>query len=161
VETPVLTALCRYFWRQTYDSTASQTYSKLRLICTDEAPQNPDEMILQCSNPECGKWLHVKCIAEDAVAKAGEGDGSSKPRKKSSSPTKKRKSKTDDPQIGPSSKAQAKASMGAITAEVIVAGVPDGPDEEPAEKTEIIITDENGEQKSEPVACLFCKQTIE
>lgn len=44
---------------------------ELRKICVDDAPQNPDEMILQCGNKECRRWQHVKCIAEAAVEAAG------------------------------------------------------------------------------------------
>ena len=61
----------QYFWRQTYDVANTKKFSKLRTICIDNKPQNPDEMILQCANAECRKWQHVKCIAEAAVKQAG------------------------------------------------------------------------------------------
>lgn len=46
----------------------------LRKICVDDAPQNPDELIVQCSNGGCRKWLHVRCIAEQALQRASEFD---------------------------------------------------------------------------------------
>lgn len=77
----------QYFWRQTYDHANTKTYSvwhstplwasqdadviqALRHICIDKAPQNPDELIVQCSEEACRKWMHVRCIAEQAVQRA-------------------------------------------------------------------------------------------
>jgi hypothetical protein len=95
--------------------------------------------------------LHVKCIAEAAAAQAGDGDGST-PRKKSEG---------DEVQIGPTWKGQAKASKGGMTAEVMVERMPHRLEDKLAERTEILITDENGEQRSGKVACLYCQQIID
>lgn len=45
-------------------------FQALRQICIDKAPQNPDELIVQCSNGDCRKWMHVRCIAEKALQRA-------------------------------------------------------------------------------------------
>lgn len=150
----------RYFWRQTYDFVSTKTFSKLRLICVDEAPQNPDEIILQCPDPDCRKWLHVKCIAEDAVARAN-NDLPARGKRKSTGPTPKKRSTLTDPSISPNSAAQAIALNGLVTAEVFIRGLPDGPDEHPAENTEIVLTSEDGEKRSESICCLFCHTAIE
>ena len=62
----------QYFWRYSYDFANTKTFSELRKMCIDSAPQNPDEVILQCGSAECRKWQHVKCITETAVQSAGE-----------------------------------------------------------------------------------------
>lgn len=61
----------QFFWRQTYDHVGTKTFSHLRKICVDDAPVNPDEMILQCGKDGCKKWQHIKCIAEAAVKQSG------------------------------------------------------------------------------------------
>lgn len=79
----------QYFWRQTFDYVGSKTFSvgifyelceanvrltrmqKLRQICKDNRPQNPDEMIIECSNEGCRNWLHANCIVEQAAKAAG------------------------------------------------------------------------------------------
>ena len=61
----------QFFWRHTYDHVGTKTFSELRKICVDNAPVNPDELILCCGNQECKKWQHIKCIAEAAVQDAG------------------------------------------------------------------------------------------
>lgn len=139
------------------------------MICKDSAPQNPDEMILQCANKECNKWMHVKCIAEEAVREAGKcrdlqrisifnsytADDAADEQKA----TKKRK--LDNIKIGPRSLAQAKAQKGSFTAEIFIKGLPDGEESTPAERTEIIVTDGEGEKHAQSVGCLFCGTEIE
>lgn len=44
---------------------------KLRQICKDNRPQNPDETIIECSNEGCRNWLHAKCVVEQAAKAAG------------------------------------------------------------------------------------------
>lgn len=61
----------QFFWRQTYDYVGTKTFSDLRKICVDNAPVNPDEMILQCGKEDCRKWQHLRCIAEAAAQQAG------------------------------------------------------------------------------------------
>lgn len=35
----------QYFWRQTFDCANTKTFSKLRHVCIDQAPVNPDEVL--------------------------------------------------------------------------------------------------------------------
>jgi len=129
----------------------------------DDAPQNPDEMVLQCSSADCRKWLHVKCIAEDAVRRAAEAASGEQPGlTKSPTGKKKAKEKRKSKAKGDiDSSAQAVAQKDAFTAEVLLEGLSQGTDSEPAERTEIVFTDGQGEQRSESVRCLFCSSEIE
>jgi hypothetical protein len=52
----------------------------LRKICIDDAPQNPDELIVQCSNGDCREWMHVRCVAEKALQRAREYTSFVRPR---------------------------------------------------------------------------------
>lgn len=63
--------------------------------------------------------------------------------------------------ISDDSSAIAKAAIDEITSEVMIKGLPEGPDLNPATATEIIITDENGERHVESLCCLFCDKAIE
>lgn len=62
----------QYFWRQTYDAAYTKTYSELEHFCIEDAPHNPDDMIVQCDQDHCKRWMHVKCIARDAAQRASE-----------------------------------------------------------------------------------------
>lgn len=125
---------------------------ELRKICIDNAPQNPDEMILQCANRDCRKWLHVKCIAERAVQEAAEDTPSAK---------KQKKARPKDLSIGSSSSALAKAEKDSFVAEVFLKDLPDGKEHAAAKASEIVVTSSKGEQSSQDVCCLFCGTEIE
>lgn len=56
---------------------------------------------------------------------------------------------------------QAKAFKEPYTAEVYVSGLPNGPEQTSAEKTQVKITDAEGGSRLLSVHCLFCKQEIE
>lgn len=145
---------CRYFWRQTYDYANTKSFSELRQICRDQTPQNPDETILQCSSAKCRKWMHVKCIAEDALERATEGkEAPAKKRKSQGSNTKK---KGRPRELSPT--ATAMATTESLIAEVFIAELPA---ETPAGRTEIVVTDEDGTQTSEEVKCLLCGEVVE
>ncbi|KAK4993259.1 hypothetical protein LTR50_000557 [Elasticomyces elasticus] len=59
-----------YFWRQTLN-VETNTLSELTKHCIDNAPHNPDELLLQCSDTvNCRKWLHMRCIVENAAERA-------------------------------------------------------------------------------------------
>jgi hypothetical protein len=185
-----------YFWRQTYDFANTKTFSvwreysceverdranknlqDLRLICVDEAPQNPDELIVQCSSAGCRKWLHVRCIAEQALQRASESipscfsacmsitsdhppvDDQAAPKR--SSKAQKKKSKPRKSISNPKTTPVAEVSKGSIKAEVFFKGHPDGTKGESATEDEIVITIEDGEQYSENVCCLFCGAEID
>ncbi|EMC95259.1 hypothetical protein BAUCODRAFT_72155 [Baudoinia panamericana UAMH 10762] len=144
-----------HFWRQTYDFVTTKTFSALRLICTDRAPQNPDEMIVQCSNTDCRKWMHLRCIAEDAVSRAADG---SPPKKKKNG---KRKSKADNVVLTAESPALAAAWKGSFTALVYVKGEPKDAGEKRAASTKIVIRDVDEDQEEElDVRCLFCHSIV-
>ncbi|KAF2164080.1 hypothetical protein M409DRAFT_68019 [Zasmidium cellare ATCC 36951] len=151
----------QYFWRQTFDYVGSKTFSKLRQICKDNRPQNPDEMIIECPNADCGNWLHARCVVEQAAkAAAEEASGKAK-----SNTHKKRQSRnvyTDTNRTPPA----AKAKQGNFTAELYLASPPSTePDEisvkPAATKPEIIITDPKGEKQAQDLYCLCCSKPIE
>jgi hypothetical protein len=147
----------------------------LRKICVDDAPQNPDELIVQCSDGDCRKWMHVRCIAEKALQQAREYSSLVRPHSisdlhflvddqaapKRSSKAQKKKGKLKNPANNPNLTAVAVASKGSITAEVFIKGHPDRPKVEAAEEDEIIITTGDGEQYSEDVRCLFCGTEVD
>ncbi|KAK5120438.1 hypothetical protein LTR85_006377 [Meristemomyces frigidus] len=144
-----------YFWRQTYDFANTKTFSKLRSICRDQSPQNPDEMILQCPNKDCRKWMHVKCIAEDAVERAG---GAEEPRTKKRKSAGAAKKKGRAKEFEMSTSCSAAAQVDSVSAEVFVAGAPK---EDPAKTTEIVVTNADGEKQTENVRCLVCGEEVE
>lgn len=183
----------QYFWRQTFDYVNTRTFSvsgsssssdclptnpskKLRLICIDSAPQNPDELILQCSNETCRKWLHVKCIAERAAQQAGKvvqtqlssaSDTDlhiayhATSKKNGASSAAKKRGRPKNLFISDESPAVAKAVKGPFTSEIFIKDLPQCDDAKPATSTEIIITDDKGEQHSEDICCLFCDEVVE
>ncbi|KAG9763092.1 terpenoid synthase, partial [Aureobasidium melanogenum] len=55
-----------YYWRQTYHHD-TRILSSLNSICECRQPQNPDRLVIKCSNQTCGIWLHASCLAQDAV----------------------------------------------------------------------------------------------
>ena len=63
--------------------------------------------------------------------------------------------------IGAIALAQAKAQTGSFTAEVFIQGLPNGDNQTPADKTEVVITKAGGEKQSQDVRCLFCDEEIE
>ncbi|KAK5133253.1 hypothetical protein LTR08_007987 [Meristemomyces frigidus] len=144
-----------FFWRQTYDFANTKTFSALRLICRDQSPQNPDEMILQCSNKECRKWMHVKCIAEDALERAGKEQPTSAKKRKSSGSTRR---KTKAKALSVSESCSAASHSDTVSAEVFIANTPK---DHPAETTETVITGADGEKQSESVRCLVCGEEVE
>jgi hypothetical protein len=186
-----------YFWRQTFDFANTKTFSvwqesarvrskdmlltrtsqDLRKICVDEAPQNPDELIVQCSSAGCRKWLHVRCIAEQALQRARESiqsnpsacmsiitdrhpvDDQAAPKRSSKAQRKKSTSRksVSKPSVTP----VAEVSKGSTKAEVFFKGHPEGAEDKAAKEDEIIITTADGEQYSENVCCLFCGADVD
>ena len=63
--------------------------------------------------------------------------------------------------IGANSQAAAKAQTDSFTAEVFIKGLPNVDGQTPAEKTKIVITNADGENKTKDVSCLFCGSKIE
>lgn len=186
-----------YFWRQTFDFANTKTFSvwqdhallglerilltrnlqELRKICVDEAPQNPDELIVQCSSASCRKWLHVRCIAEQALQRASEFDATwdickrnitdhlpvdDQAAPKRSSKAQRKKSKSARKSVSnPKTTPVAEVSKSSTKVEVFFKGHPDGAKGEPATEDEIVITTEDGEQYSENVCCLSCGAEVD
>ena len=59
------------FWRQTYNVTTKKL-SSLRRYCICKQPTNPDNILVRCSNQNCAKWLHAKCIEDDVIKRTHE-----------------------------------------------------------------------------------------
>lgn len=150
----------QFFWRQTYDY-MDKTFSKLRQICKDNRPQNPDEMIIECPNEGCRKWLHANCVVEQAAKSAAE-EASGKA--KSNTPKKRQPRSVYTGSNRPP--AAATASKGNFTAELFLSSPPNTePDEisvrPAATKPEIVITDPKGEKQAQDLYCLCCSKPIE
>lgn len=61
------------FWRQTFDcpdGSGTGELSTLRKHCIDEAPFNPDTLLIHCD--ACGLWLHSECLEHEAIRQAHE-----------------------------------------------------------------------------------------
>ncbi|CAD0106195.1 unnamed protein product [Aureobasidium uvarum] len=125
-----------YYWRQTYNYDTKQL-----------SPQNPDHLIIKCSNEACGIWLHASCLAQDAVQRKTQQNGD-----KAESNGKKRARKSINKNFIKSAE-DAVAEDDTIRAEV--------PTPE-SEAPKIIITDKKtGDETEEPVHCLVCKELVE
>ncbi|KAI9769343.1 MAG: hypothetical protein M1840_004044 [Geoglossum simile] len=57
-----------FFWRQKYHMILRHL-SKVREHCICRRSHNPDSLMIGCNNPDCKKWLHEECIAEDVLRK--------------------------------------------------------------------------------------------
>lgn len=146
------------FWRQTLDVTkksfvlsvrcpaqihclALTGTQKLPMHCVDNAPCNPDQLLIQCSS--CSKWLHGPCIEKAALHEAYESFDLTYPEEdtaaKDESPKRKRKAPL--------------ALLATINSTL-------------SGKTRLTITDRRlGLKKRKtwdvPIKCLFCEATIE
>ncbi|KXT07631.1 hypothetical protein AC578_10121 [Pseudocercospora eumusae] len=146
-----------FFWRQTYDFASSGTYSELHKICVDNKPINPDQVILQCSNAKCRKWLHVNCIAEKAVK---EYESVNETKKAANTP--KKRGRPKNLKISPDSKASGLATneTGTVTAHIFIKGLPDGPKDIPAGSSEVVVMDGDTQEHAEDLLCLHCLEPI-
>ncbi|KAM3420317.1 hypothetical protein BST61_g3600 [Cercospora zeina] len=144
----------QYFWRQTYD-VVTKKYSELRKICRDKVPANPDQLIIQCSRESCRQWLHVKCLAEDALRNHGNAA-----KKNNRKPITRPKDDVND-RTGATPAAYTQNKKKTITSEVYLRGDPNGPHEIPATKSEIVVTPEDGEAYAQDLHCLLCREPIE
>jgi hypothetical protein len=55
------------YWRQWYNSLTGRT-SEPRTHCICKNAYNPDKVLVACSNPDCGIWLHDDCLLDDALS---------------------------------------------------------------------------------------------
>ncbi len=60
----------------------------MEAICRCGQPANPDKTLLGCTSPDCGKWLHLECLIDEALTKTYERLGKDTPHKSATSPTK-------------------------------------------------------------------------
>ncbi|KAL0257521.1 hypothetical protein SLS55_008335 [Diplodia seriata] len=68
------------FWRQTFDwanGKGTGTLSSLRKHCVDEAPFNPDSVLVHCDS--CDIWLHAECLENEAIKQAHADNGLPEP----------------------------------------------------------------------------------
>lgn len=108
---------------------------------------------MQCANKKCRKWLHTKCIAEEAVQIAAQ-DASATKRKAGRKKSKQDMAAMADP------RAIAIAEEGPFTAEVFIKGLPEDLKAASAAVTEIVVTNA-GKERHQDVLCLFCQAKIE
>lgn len=66
------------YWRQALDVCTMELSSVLeRCICKE--PENPDKVLISCSNEKCGIWLHADCLAQKCLMATWERLGPFKP----------------------------------------------------------------------------------
>ncbi|MCJ1471224.1 hypothetical protein MMC07_009872 [Pseudocyphellaria aurata] len=53
------------YWRQTFDKVTGEL-SDLELHCICLDPQNPDDPLIRCTDPDCGVRMHRHCICDSA-----------------------------------------------------------------------------------------------
>lgn len=147
---------------------------ELRTICIDESPQNPDQMIVQCSAQNCRKWMHVLCIAEETLKRSRKhsfaSSGSSEANKRCpvNDAKSKRSSKSQKRAIEPKNDLDgskmtpiAESQRNGWLVQIYFKGHPDRAETVAAKQDEIVITDPDGNRHSEEVCCLFCDSVIE
>ncbi|PIA93515.1 hypothetical protein CB0940_04761 [Cercospora beticola] len=144
----------QYFWRQTYDL-VTRKYSELRKICRDKVPANPDQIIIQCSRESCRQWLHVKCLAEDALRE--HENGAKKTKRELTTPPK--NEANEEARATPTAYAENKKKT--VASEVYLKGEPHGANDIPATKSEIVVTPKGGEAYAQDLYCLLCHEPIE
>ncbi|KAI0468750.1 hypothetical protein F4859DRAFT_201653 [Xylaria cf. heliscus] len=68
------------YWRQAFDVRSMELSSALPR-CKCNRPENPDKQLMNCTNPECRKWLHDDCLIHEALMKTFARLGTDKPHK--------------------------------------------------------------------------------
>ncbi|KAI1733970.1 hypothetical protein F4680DRAFT_367178 [Xylaria scruposa] len=80
------------YWRQAFDVRSMELSSALPR-CKCNRPENPDKQLMNCTNPECRKWLHDDCLIHEALMKTFARLGADKPHKPA-------RVKTEEPEGG-------------------------------------------------------------
>ncbi|KAI0460047.1 hypothetical protein F5B21DRAFT_453024 [Xylaria acuta] len=80
------------YWRQAFDVRSMELSSALPR-CKCNRPENPDKQLINCTNPECRKWLHDDCLIHEALMKTFARLGTDKPHKPA-------RVKTEEPEGG-------------------------------------------------------------
>ncbi|ETS87809.1 hypothetical protein PFICI_01637 [Pestalotiopsis fici W106-1] len=66
------------YWRQALDVRTMELSSLVeRCIC--KQPENPDKLLINCSNKKCGVWLHADCLAHKTLLDTWQRLGPDKP----------------------------------------------------------------------------------
>ncbi|KAF1343967.1 hypothetical protein BDV97DRAFT_71411 [Delphinella strobiligena] len=150
-----------YFWRQGFDKHTRQL-SKLREMCECGDPHNPSELIINCD--ACKKWLHARCIIDDAKKRA---TNDLKQNSTSKTSKKRREGSTKigtadgighnpNPRKGKSGANQEEANEEDIEVEM--------PIPKEGERPKLLIkksSSKTGEAREEDIHCLLCKTLIE
>lgn len=149
-----------YFWRQTFDKHTRQL-SKLREMCECGDPHNPSELIINCG--ACKKWLHARCIIDDAKRRATNDltqDSTSKASKKRRDSAKigtaDGKGHSPNPGKGKSGADQEEANEEPIEVEM--------PIPKEGERPKLLIRksgSKTGEAREEEIHCLLCKTLVD
>ncbi|KAI1811793.1 hypothetical protein GGS20DRAFT_75552 [Poronia punctata] len=66
------------YWRQAFD-VRHMELSSAQPRCKCNRPENPDKRLINCTNPECMKWLHDDCLVHEALMKTYARLGTDKP----------------------------------------------------------------------------------
>ncbi|KAF3009231.1 hypothetical protein E8E14_008930 [Neopestalotiopsis sp. 37M] len=83
------------YWRQALDVRTMELSSLIeRCIC--KQPENPDKLLINCSNKKCGVWLHADCLAHKTLMDTWQRLGTDKPHNASTGAIK-REAGADEP----------------------------------------------------------------
>ncbi|KAI9851768.1 MAG: hypothetical protein M1838_002845 [Thelocarpon superellum] len=59
------------YWRQTFNvETQELSENQIQTHCFCNAFSNPDKVQVECTGPNCTRWLHEECIVQDAIQRA-------------------------------------------------------------------------------------------
>ncbi|ORY66187.1 uncharacterized protein BCR38DRAFT_338987 [Pseudomassariella vexata] len=70
------------YWRQAID-VRTMELSSVELRCKCNRPENPDKILVGCTNDYCKKWLHDDCLVHGALLDTYKRLGADKPHKPS------------------------------------------------------------------------------
>ncbi|KAK7725960.1 hypothetical protein SLS57_003549 [Botryosphaeria dothidea] len=150
------------FWRQTFNcpsGTGSGELSELRQHCIDEAPFNPDTLLVHCDS--CGLWLHGECLEHEAIRQAHAENKLPEP---ILVPASQKSAATSQAEANGNASSLHKSEMGKELDKidpVFKAEVKTGE----GEKSRIILKDtreeHEGEEMEKEIHCLKCKALIE
>jgi hypothetical protein len=59
------------YWRQGFDIRTMEL-STVSLTCRCQTPPNPDNLLVGCTNTQCGQWLHKECLIDDILTSTWE-----------------------------------------------------------------------------------------
>jgi hypothetical protein len=74
-----LSVRCERLWAAGLSELTKQQSAQPRCKCN--RPENPDKQLINCTNPECKKWLHDDCLVDEALMKTFARLGTDRPHK--------------------------------------------------------------------------------